>query len=147
MKTIVLKCKQNFYLIPLLFFIALLLTTCDKEPVKTYYKIKGFGYVFDTIKNVPLANATISISACVEGSSGLFGNSNPEIEYCKTDSNGYYEIHFMNRYGILKVEGYIIELDYYFVNGIGNAYIFGLNDEDISNAEKDILLDPILIPQ
>ena len=145
MKTIVLKCKQNFYLIPLLFFIALLLTTCDKEPVKTYYKIKGFGYAFDTINKIPLAGAKVTVQTYVEGEGGLFGNYGPEIETYYTDFNGYYEINFMLKYGNLKTTWYYIEI-FYRAKGYVYIYPFGIDVDDVRNAKKDIFFDAILTP-
>ena len=146
MKTIVLKCKQNFYLIPLLFFIALLFTTCDKEPVKTYYKIKGYGYAFDTLNNVPLANAKLVVITCTDGEAGLFGDEPAADETYYTDSNGYFEIKFLKRYGSLKAIEYHFEL-HYIINNIEYFDEFLMDVEKVKNVKENIFFDVIRIPQ
>ena len=149
MKALSWKIKAVLWIIPLLFTIILLFITCDKEPVKTYYDIKGYGYAFDTIKNKPLIGAKMMVYAGVEGAAGLLGNTNPNVETYTTDSNGYYEIPFIKKYGNLKISWYYIEI-HFNVNDSDNFKVLEVKAEDVKYAENNktnILFDPIIIPK
>jgi len=138
--------KNKICIIFLLFIVAILLTTCNKDPVKTYYKIKGYGYAFDTVNNKPLANAKFIVVTCTDGEAGLFGDYGPDDEIYYTDSNGYYEIKFIKRYGSLKAVEYHFEL-HYMVKDREYFYAFSIDVENVKDAKKNIVFDTIKIPK
>ena len=137
--------KNKICIIFLLFIVAILLTTCNKDPVKTYYKIKGYGYAFDTLNNKPLSNAKLMVITRTDGQTGVFEDEPAEDETYYTDANGYYEICFMKRYGTLKIVNYIFQL-YYNAKGHEYIYEFSLDVDSVKNAEKNIFFAPILTP-
>ena len=143
-----LKKQKILFAIPLLLIALLFFTACGKEKKDeiTYYKIKGEGYVFDTLNNQPEVGATVIVSVGVEGESGLFGNYGPKDETYTTDTNGYYQIRFMKQYKNLKVIKYIFELRYD-TNGYKALDNYTLYSEDIENAKQNIIFDTIKIPQ
>ena len=145
MKPIFFQLRITLFLTSFLFLIILLFTSCHKEPVKSYYDIKGRGYVFDTLNNIPLAGTKVTVQAVVEGEISIISKSNPEIAIYKTDLNGFYEIRFIKKYGNLKISWYYIEI-HYNIDGSDNFEVYEVKAEEVKNAKNNILFDPILIP-
>jgi hypothetical protein len=77
--------------------ISLLFTSCEKYDKRTYYNVKGVGYVYykDSKKPVPGAQVIVQSSF---GSNG-WGPAilQPIQEYFSADSSGYFCVKFLKR--------------------------------------------------
>ena len=152
-----LKKRNLLLLIPLLLILPLLFTFCGKEDGKTYYKIKGEGYIFDATNNKPIEGATITVRTSVERETYLFsfGPVRPEDETFVTDANGYYQIRFIKKYNNRKATQYNFAENHcpnlpispdpgtlWVITGNGFPYIT-LRAEEVENAKQTIVFDTV----
>jgi hypothetical protein len=150
-----LKKRNLLLLIPLLLILPLLFTFCGREDGKTYYKIKGEGYIFDSTNNKPIEGATITVRTGVKGGGGLFGIYGPEDETFVTDANGYYQIRFIKKYKNRIITHYNFAVSHgpnlpispdsdtlWFIAGNGFPYIT-LRAEEVKNAKQTFVFDTV----
>ena len=124
--------------------------SCKEDyDAKTYYKVAGTGYVFmyDAVGNImyPVQGAEIIVTACLEGTPGLFGTASSVKETYSTDASGKYQVRFIKRTERADTWQYLINYTY-LENGsdIGWASFENiLTIDEVKNTKNTIVFDTI----